>query len=109
MWRIGEVDVRSTAVADSLVGTGALIEAGAVVERSVIGHGAVVEEGTSVIGSVLLPGARVAARATVEGSIVGPGATIGQRCVIHPLSVIGADVVTASGTVVDGERVAAGV
>jgi len=109
VWRIGSVDVRSTAVVDSLVGTGAVIEAGAVVERSVIGHGAVVEEGTSVIGSVLLPGARVAARAAVEGSIVGPGATIGQRCVIHPLSVIGAGVVTASGTVVDGERVAAGV
>ncbi len=109
VWRIGAVDVRSTAVIDSLVGAGAVIEAGAVVERSVIGHGAVVEEGTSVIGSVLLPGARVAARATVEGSIVGPGATIGQRCVIHPLSVIGAGVVTASGTVVDGERVAAGV
>jgi len=29
--------------------------------------------------------------------------------VIHPLSVIGADVVTASGTVVDGQRVPAGV
>jgi mannose-1-phosphate guanylyltransferase len=109
VWRIGDVDVRSTSVTDSLIGTGAVVEAGAVVDRSVIGHGAVVEEGTSVIGSVLLPGARVASRAKVEGSIVGPGATIGQRCVIHPLSVIGAGVVTASGTVVDGERVAAGV
>jgi len=109
VWRIGEVDVRSSSVSRSLVGEGAIIEAGALVERSVIGHGAVVEEGTSVVGSVLLPGARVAARATVEGSIIGPDATIGQRCIIHPLSVIGAGVVTASGTVVDGERVAAGV
>jgi mannose-1-phosphate guanylyltransferase len=109
VWRIDEVDVRSTSVSDSLVAGGAMIEAGVVVERSVIGRGAVLEEGTTVIDSVLLPGARVAAKATVEGSVIGPGATIGQRCVIHPLSVIGADVVTASGTVVDGERVAAGV
>jgi mannose-1-phosphate guanylyltransferase len=109
VWRMGEVDVRSTSVRDSLVAAGAVVEAGVVVERSVIGRGAVLEEGTTVVDSVLLPGARVAARATVEGSVIGPGATIGQRCVIHALSVIGADVVTASGTVVDGERVAAGV
>ena len=108
-WRIGDVDVRSTSVVRSLVGTGASIDAGAAVDRSVVGHGAVVEEGASVTGSVLLPGARVAARATVEGSIIGPGATIGQRCVIHPLSVIGAGAVIASGTVVDGGRVPAGV
>jgi carbonic anhydrase/acetyltransferase-like protein (isoleucine patch superfamily) len=41
----------------------------------------------------------------VEGSVIGPGAIVGQRCVIHPLSVIGAGAVTASGTVIDGERV----
>ncbi|MGH3579324.1 MAG: hypothetical protein ACRDU0_17435, partial [Mycobacterium sp.] len=80
-----------------------------VVEESVIGAGAVVEEGATVIRSVLLPGARVAARATVEGSVIGPWAIVGQRCAIHPLSVVGAGAVTASGTVVDGERVAAGV
>jgi carbonic anhydrase/acetyltransferase-like protein (isoleucine patch superfamily) len=45
----------------------------------------------------------------VEGSVIGPGAIVGQRCVIHGLSVIGADAVTASGTVIDGQRVAAGV
>lgn len=105
VWRIGNVDVRSTSVVRSLVGDGALLGATAVVERSVIGRGAVVEEGASVKDSVLLPGARVAAKATVERSIVGPGATIGQRCVIQSLSVIGAGVVTASGTVVDGGRV----
>ena len=109
VWRIGDVDVRSTSVRDTLVADGTVVEAGAVVERSVLGRGVVLEEGTTVLDSVLLPGARVAAKATVEGSVVGPGATIGQRCVIHPLSVIGADVVTASGTVVDGQRVPAGV
>jgi len=45
----------------------------------------------------------------VEGSVVGPGAIVGQRCVIHGLSVIGAGAVTASGTVIDGQRVPAGV
>ncbi len=108
VWRIGEVDVASISVTHSLVGKGALIDAGAVVDGSVVGHGAVIEEGASVLGSVLLPGARVAAKATVEGSIIGPDATIGQRCVIQPLSVIGAGVVTASGTIVDGGRIPAG-
>ena len=119
--RAGPVD-RSRGVADrgrrrasgagssrSLLGTGASVAAGAVVEESVIGAGAVVEEGASVIGSVLLPGARVASKATVEGSVIGPGAIVGQRCVIHGLSVIGAGAITASGTVIDGERIVAGV
>jgi NDP-sugar pyrophosphorylase family protein len=109
VWRIGEVRVASTTVARSLFGRDASVADGAVVEESVIGAGAVVEEGASVIGSVLLPGARVASKATVEGSVVGPGAIVGQRCVIHALSVIGAGAVTASGTVIDGERVVAGV
>jgi mannose-1-phosphate guanylyltransferase len=85
------------------------VSPGALVEESVIGAGAVIEEGASVIGSVVLPGARVASKASVEGSVIGPGAIVGQRCVIHPLSVIGADAVTASGTVIDGQRIAAGV
>ncbi len=107
-WRIGQVDVRTTAVARSLFGTGASVASGAEVEESVVGAGAVVEEGATITGSVLLPGARVASKATVEGSIIGPGAIIGQRCVIHPLSVVGAGAVTASGTVIDGQRVPAG-
>jgi mannose-1-phosphate guanylyltransferase len=107
VWRIGQVDVASTAVARSLVGRGAQVAEGAVVTDAVVGHDAVVEEGASIADSVLLPGARVAQRATVEGSIVGPGAIIGQRCEIRGLSVIGAETVMASGTVVDGERVPA--
>jgi mannose-1-phosphate guanylyltransferase len=109
VWRIGTVDVQSTKVVRSLFGRGASVAAGAVVDESVIGAGAVIEEGASVIGSVLLPGARVASRASVEGSVIGPGAIVGQRCVIHGLSVIGAGAVTASGTIIDGQRVAAGV
>ena len=109
VWRIGEVDVRSGDVVRSLIGSGASVALSAVVEDSVIGARAVIEEGASVVDSVVLPGARIASKATVEGSVVGPDAIIGQRCVIRSLSVIGGGAVTASGTVIDGERVAAGV
>jgi mannose-1-phosphate guanylyltransferase len=109
VWRIGAVDVGSESVVRSLFGRGASVAQGASVEDSVIGQDAVVEEGASVIGSVLLLGARVASKARVEGSVIGPGAIVGQRCIIHALSVIGAGAVTASGTVIDGERVAAAV
>jgi mannose-1-phosphate guanylyltransferase len=109
VWRIGEVEVSEAAVTRSLLGRGAAIATGARVEESVIGAGAVVEDGASVVGSVLLPGARVASKASVDGSVIGPDAIVGQRCVIHALSVIGAGAVTASGTVIDGERVVAGV
>ncbi|MGH9078511.1 MAG: sugar phosphate nucleotidyltransferase [Acidimicrobiales bacterium] len=109
VWCIGTVDVQSRAVAHSLFGHGSSVAANAVVEESVIGAGAAVEEGATVTGSVLLPGARVASRATVEGSVIGPDAIVGQRCVIHGLSVIGGGAVTASGTIIDGLRVTAGV
>ncbi|MGD0393757.1 MAG: NDP-sugar synthase [Acidimicrobiales bacterium] len=109
VWRIGDVEVSEAAVTRSVLGRGASVGTGAVVEESVIGAGAVVEDGASVVGSVLLAGARVASTATVEGSVIGPGAIVGQRCVIHGLSVIGAGAITASGTVIDGERIVAGV
>jgi NDP-sugar pyrophosphorylase family protein len=108
VWRIGDVEVQSGSVTRSLLGRGASIGPEVVVEESVVGADAVVEEGASVIGSVLLPGARVASKATVERSVIGPGAIVGQRCVIHGVSVIGAGAVTASGTVIDGERVEPG-
>ncbi len=109
VWRIGTVEVASTEVTRSLFGTGSSVAAGVVVEESVIGAGAVIEEGASVRSSVLLPGARIASKASVEGSVIGPDAIIGQRCVIHGVSVIGAGAVTASGTVIDGQRVPSGV
>ncbi len=106
-WRIDSVDVAPGSLERSLVGAGATVLEGAVVEDSVVGAGAVVEDGATVTSSVLLAGARIASKASVDGSIVGPGAIIGQRCIIQPVSVIGAGAVTASGTVVDGERVPA--
>jgi mannose-1-phosphate guanylyltransferase len=109
VWRIGAVDVASRSVSGSLLGEGVSIASDAVVEESVVGAGSVIEAGASVIGSVLLPGVRIASKATVEGSVIGPGAIVGQRCVIRPLSVLGAGAVAASGTVIDGQRVPSGV
>jgi mannose-1-phosphate guanylyltransferase len=109
VWRIGDVDVSSATISRSVLGRGATVGVGAVVDESVVGAEAVVEDGASVTGSVLLPGARVASKAAVEGSVIGPGAIVGQRCVIHGLSVIGAGAITASGTVIDAERIVAGV
>jgi NDP-sugar pyrophosphorylase family protein len=82
------------------------IAPGARVERSVLGAGSVVEAGATVLDSVLMEGSHVAADATVAGSIMGPYATVGQRADVRPVSVLGTRAVVASGTVVDGERVA---
>jgi len=109
VWRIGEVSATGASVARSLLASGSSVAEGALVEDSVVGAGVMVEEGATVTGSVLLAGVRVASSATVEGSVIGPGAIVGQRCVIHGLSVIGAGAITASGTVIDGERVPAGI
>jgi NDP-sugar pyrophosphorylase family protein len=53
-----------------------------------------------------MEGCHVAANAKVEGSVMGPHATVGQRSDVRPVSVLGARSVVASGTVVDGERIA---
>jgi mannose-1-phosphate guanylyltransferase len=90
----------------SVIFAGCDIAAGARVERSILGAGSVVEAGATVLDSVLMEGSHVAADATVSGSIMGPHATVGQRADVRPVSVLGTRAVVASGTVVDGERVA---
>ena len=55
--------------------------------------------------SVLMEGCHVAANAKVAGSVMGPRSVVGQRADVRPVSVLGADAVVSSGTVVDGERV----
>jgi len=105
LWLSGDAKVDGKTAGACLVADGAVVAEGARIERSVVGAGCVVEEGAVVSSSVMLPGARVAAKSTVAGSIVGPGSIIGMRCDVRPLSVIGAGVVVASGTEVDGERI----
>ena len=58
-----------------------------------------------VSDSVLMDGCHVAADAKVAGSVLGPRSIVGQRCDVRAVSVLGADAVVSSGTLVDGERV----
>jgi NDP-sugar pyrophosphorylase family protein len=105
VWATGSPLLNGMVTGPTWVGDRACVAEGSAVGASALGPGCVVEAGASVRGSVLLAGARVAAGASVDGSVLGPGATVGERCEIRPLSVIGADVVVAPGTVVDGARV----
>jgi glucose-1-phosphate adenylyltransferase len=61
-------------IEESLIGPGARVAGD--VTRSVIGRGAVVEAGATVTGSILFPGARVHAGARVERAIVDEGAEV---------------------------------
>jgi mannose-1-phosphate guanylyltransferase len=102
----GASDVRGEVVGPSVVFAGCVVEAGARVERSVLGAGSVVSSGALVADSVLMEGCHVAADAKVVGSVMGPRSIVGQRGDVRPVSVLGADAVVSSGTLVDGERIA---
>lgn len=93
------------AVQTSLLAPGARV-AGAV-ERSVVGRGAVVEAGAEVRESVLLPGAVVRAGATVQRAILDDGVEVrGGASVGGPDGDIA--LVGLRAAVPDGTRVAAG-
>ncbi len=102
----GESDLRGEVVGPSVFFTGCIVESGARVERSILGPGSVVSSGALVTDSVLMQGCHVAADAKVAGSVMGPRSIVGQRGDVRPVSVLGADAVVSSGTLVDGERVA---
>lgn len=57
--------------------------------RSVIGAGAVVEAGAQVRDAVLLPDARVGAGAVVERAVLGRGAEVGADARVDDLAVLG--------------------
>jgi mannose-1-phosphate guanylyltransferase len=101
----GESIILGEVVGRTAVFAGCEIAATARVERSVLGSGSVIDAGAVVIDSVLMENVHVAADAKVSGSILGPHATVGQRGDVRPVSVLGTRAVVASGTVVDGERV----
>ncbi len=102
----GQSEIEGDVVGRSVVFSGCVIEPGARVERSVLGRGCVVGAGAAIADSVLMEGCHVAADAKVAGSIMGPRSIVGQRGDVRPTSVLGADAVISSGTLVDGERVA---
>jgi mannose-1-phosphate guanylyltransferase len=101
----GESDVEGEVVGPSVLFSGCVVESGARVERSILGPGTVVSSGAVVTDSVLMAGCHVAADAKVAGSIMGPRSIVGQRGDVRAVSVLGADAVVSSGTLVDGERV----
>ena len=102
----GKSELAGDLVGRSVVFADCVVEAGARVERCVLGRGVTVSPGAVVSDSVLMDGCHVAADAKVAGSIMGPRSIVGQRADVRPVSVLGADAVVSSGTVVDGERVA---
>jgi mannose-1-phosphate guanylyltransferase len=101
----GESDLEGDVVAHSVVFAGCTVEPSARVERSVLGPGSVISAGAVVTDSVLMDGCHVAGDASVAGSVMGPRSIVGQRADVKPVSVLGADAVVSSGSVVDGERV----
>jgi ADP-glucose pyrophosphorylase len=102
----GESDLRGEVVGPSVFFAGCVVEPGARVERSILGPGSVVSSGALVADSVLMQDCHVAADAKVAGSVMGPRSIVGQRGDVRPVSVLGADAVVSSGTLVDGERIA---
>lgn len=101
----GESDVEGEVVGPAVVFAGCVVESGARVERSILGGATVVSSGAVVADSVLMAGCHVAADAKVAGSVMGPRSIVGQRADVRAISVLGADAVVSSGTLVDGERV----
>jgi len=106
VWVEGESVLLGGVVGPSAIFGGCEIAAGARVTRSVIGAGSLVDAGATVTDSVLMEGTHVAASASVSSSILGPQSTVGQRSDVRAVSVLGTRAVVASGTVVDGERIA---
>ena len=102
----GKSELAGDLIGRSVVFADCVVEAGARVERSVLGRGVTVSPGAVVSDCVVMDGCHVAANAKVAGSIMGPRSIVGQRADVRPVSVLGADAVVSSGTVVDGERVA---
>lgn len=91
------------------VGAGAVLEAGARAgSLAVVGEGARLGPGTVVENAVVGAGARVGERGSVVGSIVGEGAVVGAGCSIDGLAVLGPGATLGVGNTLEyGLRVAA--
>jgi ADP-glucose pyrophosphorylase len=98
-------EISGEVLGPSVVFSGCVIEPGARVEHSILGRGTVVAAGAVIIDSVVMDACHVAGDAKVAGSVMGPRSVVGQRGDVRPVSVLGADAVVSSGTLVDGERV----
>jgi NDP-sugar pyrophosphorylase family protein len=101
----GESEISGDVVGLCVLFSGCVIEPGARVEHSILGRGSVISAGAVVSDSVLMEACHVAGDAKVSSSVMGPRSVVGQRGDVRPVSVLGADAVVSSGTLVDGERV----
>ncbi|HEY6474560.1 MAG TPA: NDP-sugar synthase [Acidimicrobiales bacterium] len=101
----GDSEISGEVRGPSVVFSGCVIEPGARVEHSILGRGTVVAADAVVVDSVVMDACHVAGDAKVAGSVMGPRSVVGQRGDVRPVSVLGADAVVSSGTLVDGERV----
>lgn len=107
VWVQGEPAVEDGArlVPPVLVGDGAWVADGAVVERSVLGAGCRVERGASVTGSVLFDGVQAGEGAVVVDSVLGSGAEVQAGASVTEVSVVGAAAVVEGGTAMAAARV----
>jgi mannose-1-phosphate guanylyltransferase len=105
-----EVHAEAKLVPPVYVGPGAVVERGARLgSLAVLGAGATLAEGGVVENAVVGARTHVAAGASIVGSIVGDHAEIGPGCELHNLSVVGPGARVGGGNVLDhGLRVGAG-
>lgn len=80
----------------------AQVDAEARVTDSIIAAGAVIAAGAHVERALVMCGAHVGRSAIVRNSIVGAGATVGDDAVIDALSILGDGIVVAAGTAASG-------
>jgi NDP-sugar pyrophosphorylase family protein len=92
------------------VGPGAVVEEGARLgSLAVLGAGATLAEGCVVENAVVGARTHVGPGASVVGSIVGDDARLGAACELHNLAVVGPGAEVGEGNVLDhGLRIGAG-
>jgi NDP-sugar pyrophosphorylase family protein len=104
VWTLGRAEIDGDVQGPAVIGVGAAVAAGAMVEGSVIGAGASVHRGARVHDSVLLPGVEVGEGAVVSRSILGTRARVGRYADVSGLSVLGTAYEVESGARLVGAR-----
>jgi mannose-1-phosphate guanylyltransferase len=103
--------VRGRLVSPALVGSGSVIEPGAIVGgRTVLGSGVTVAEGAHIESSVVLDGTTIGAGAVIRSSIIAARVSVGERCHVEDGVVLGEGVRLGAGNVLaHGARLFPGV